>query len=120
MKRRAFLGVAAGGAAAVAMPGVAQAVVSSPRHPIGIGARAAGPTPADWTALAHDLQGTLVRPGDRSYTVDSYLFDPRFDGIHPAGIAYVDNAHDVGTCLAFVRKFGVKFTARSGGHSYAG
>ena len=50
----------------------------------------------------------------------SYLFDPRFDGIHPAGIAYVKNAHDVGTCLAFVRKFGVKFAARSGGHSYAG
>ncbi len=52
--------------------------------------------------------------------MDSYLFDPRFDGIHPAGIAYVDNAHDVGTCLAFVRKFGVKFAARSGGHGYAG
>ena len=65
-------------------------------------------------------QGPLVRPGDRSYTVDSYLFDPRFDGIHPAGIAYVKNAHDVGTCLAFVRKFGVKFAARSGGHGYAG
>ena len=30
------------------------------------------------------------------------------------------NAHDVGTCLAFVRKFGIKFAARSGGHSYAG
>ncbi len=85
-----------------------------------IGAPSSGPTPADWTALGHDLQGSLVRPGDRSYTVDSYLFDPRFDGIHPAGIAYVDNAHDVGTCLAFVRKFGIKFAARSGGHSYAG
>ena len=32
----------------------------------------------------------------------------------------MDNAHDIGTCLAFVRKFGVKFAARSGGHSYAG
>jgi FAD/FMN-containing dehydrogenase len=128
VKRRAFLGVAAGGVAALAVPAVAEAAVPSPRSPIapaarrsiGIGARAAGPTAADWTALAHDLQGSLVRPGDRSYTVDSYLFDPRFDGIHPAGIAYVDNAHDIGTCLAFVRKFGVKFAARSGGHSYAG
>src|SRR6202042_1771324 len=33
VKRRAFLGVAAGGAAAVAMPGVAQAAVPNPRHP---------------------------------------------------------------------------------------
>jgi FAD/FMN-containing dehydrogenase len=128
VKRRAFLGVAAGGVAAIAVPAVAEAAVPSPRspvapatrRPIGIGARSAGPTAADWTALAHDLKGSLVRPGDRSYTVDSYLFDPRFDGIHPAGIAYVDNATDIGTCLAFVRKFGVKFAARSGGHSYAG
>ena len=127
MKRRAFLGAAAGGVAAIAVPGRRRGRRTQSPHPvapaarrIGIGARAAGPTPADWTALAHDLKGTLVRPGDRSYTVDSYLFDPRFDGIHPAGIAYVDNAHDVGTCLAFVRKFGVKFAARSGGHSYAG
>ena len=128
MKRRAFLGAAAGGVAAIAVPAAAEAAVHSPRSPIvpaarrsaGIGARSAGPTPADWTALAHDLAGPLVRPGDQSYTVDSFLFDPRFDGIHPAGIAYVKNAHDVGTCLAFVRKFGVKFAARSGGHSYGG
>jgi FAD/FMN-containing dehydrogenase len=120
VKRRAFIGVAAGGAAAIAVPGVAQAAETRPAVRTGIAARASGPTPADWTALAHDLAGPLVRPGDRSYTVDSYLFDPRFDGIHPAGIAYVKNAHDVGTCLAFVRKFGIKFAARSGGHSYAG
>ncbi len=30
------------------------------------------------------------------------------------------NAHDVSTCLAFVRKFAIPFAARSGGHSYAG
>jgi FAD/FMN-containing dehydrogenase len=129
VKRRAFLGAAVGGVAAIAVgPAVAEAAVPSPRSPIttgarrsiGIGARSAGPTAADWTALAHDLKGSLVRPGDRSYTVDSYLFDPRFDGVHPAGIAYVDNATDIGTCLAFVRRFGVKFAARSGGHSYAG
>ena len=48
------------------------------------------------------------------------LFDPRFDSLHPAGIAYCRNPHDVATCLAFVRKFGVPVAARCGGHSYAG
>ena len=48
------------------------------------------------------------------------LFDPRFDSLHPAGVAYCRNPHDVVTCLAFVRKFGVPVAARCGGHSYAG
>jgi FAD/FMN-containing dehydrogenase len=109
--------VAAGGVAALAVPEVASAALN---RPAGIAARASGPTAADWNALAHDLDGTLVRPGEAGYAVDSRLFDPRFDGIHPAGIAYVKTNADVGTCLAFVRKYGVKFAARSGGHSYAG
>jgi FAD/FMN-containing dehydrogenase len=52
--------------------------------------------------------------------VSKRLFDPRFDSLHPAGIAYCGNPHDVATCLAFVRKFGVPVAARCGGHSYAG
>jgi FAD/FMN-containing dehydrogenase len=83
-------------------------------------ARSAGPTPADWTALGHDLHGTLVRPGDASYAVDKLLYDPRFDGLKPAGIAYCHSIADVQTCLAFARKFGVPVATRSGGHSYAG
>jgi FAD/FMN-containing dehydrogenase len=120
LKRRAFLGIAAGGAAAVAVPGIARAATDRTLSPSGILARTAAPTPADWTALAKDLAGTLVRPGDARYATAKLLFDPRFDGQHPAGIAYVANAHDVSTCLAFVRKFGIPFAGRSGGHSYAG
>ena len=78
------------------------------------------PTPADWTALGQDLSGRLVRPGDAAYTVSKRLFDPRFDSLHPAGVAYCRNSRDVATCLAFVRKFGVPVAARCGGHSYAG
>jgi FAD/FMN-containing dehydrogenase len=78
------------------------------------------PSPADWTALGHDLSGRLVRPGDAAYTVSKRLFDPRFDSLHPAGVAYCRNSRDVATCLAFVRKFGVPVAARCGGHSYAG
>jgi FAD/FMN-containing dehydrogenase len=81
---------------------------------------ASSPRPADWTALGHDLSGTLVRPGEAAYTVSKRLFDPRFDSLHPAGIAYCRNPHDVSTCLAFVRKFGIGVAARCGGHSYAG
>jgi FAD/FMN-containing dehydrogenase len=75
---------------------------------------------ADWTALGHDLSGTLVRPSEAAYTVAKRQFDPRFDSLHPAGIAYCRDPHDVSTCLAFVRKYGLPVAARSGGHSYAG
>ena len=64
--------------------------------------------------------GRLVRPGEAAYTTSKRLFDPRFDSLHPAGVAYCRNPHDVSTCLAFVRKFGVPVAARCGGHSYAG
>jgi hypothetical protein len=114
LKRRTFLAAATAGAAVVAAPAIARA--ASP----GIAARAAGPSPADWTALAMDLSGTLVRPGESAYSTARLLFDPRFDGQRPAGIAFVKSAHDVSTCLAFVRKFKIPFAARSGGHSYAG
>jgi FAD/FMN-containing dehydrogenase len=78
------------------------------------------PSPADWAALGRDLSGPLVRPGEAAYPVSKRLFDPRFDSLRPAGIAYCRNPHDVATCLAFVRKFGVQVAARCGGHSYAG
>jgi FAD/FMN-containing dehydrogenase len=112
LSRRAVLGIAAGGAAAVAAPGIARAARTA--RP------GAGPTPGDWAGLARDLSGRLVRPGDAGYTVARRLFDPRFDGIRPAGVAYVASPHDVATCLAFVRKFKLPVAARSGGHSYAG
>ena len=123
--RRAFIGVAAGTVAAVAVPEVVHAAVSAPAAPSSrtgpaVAARAAGPSPADWTALARDLSGTLVRPGEAAYTTDRLLFDPRFDGQRPAGIAYVKSPHDVATCIAFVRKFKIPFSTRSGGHSDGG
>jgi FAD/FMN-containing dehydrogenase len=86
------------------------------------GARAASgpPKAADWAALARDLSGPLIRPGESGYTTAKELFDPRFDSLHPAGIAYCRNPQDVATSLAFVRKYGLPVAARCGGHSYAG
>jgi FAD/FMN-containing dehydrogenase len=132
--RRAFLrwAAAAGGAGLLssctrsASTGAANSTASKAAATAGAtGAGAApaatgSPAPADWTALGHDLSGPLVRPGEAAYTVSKWLFDPRFDSLHPAGIAYCRNPHDVATCLAFVRKYSVPVAARCGGHSYAG
>ena len=78
------------------------------------------PTDADWSALASGLQGNLIRPDNAQYPVARQLFNPRFDTILPAAIAYCVSPADVQTCLAFVQRFGLPFTPRSGGHSYAG
>ncbi|HEY6791328.1 MAG TPA: hypothetical protein VI365_28865, partial [Trebonia sp.] len=129
--RRKFLGTAssvvAGGLAATACSALRPGTAVSPLTPLKASpaaqvvpltaARRGAPTPADWTALAHDLSGPLIRPGDASYDVDKRLYDPRFDGLNPAGIAYCHSVHDVVTCLAFVRKYGIPVAARSGGHS---
>jgi FAD/FMN-containing dehydrogenase len=135
--RRAFLrlAAAAGGAGLLAScsrssgSSAASGTASRTTSPAGpqtgstaptVGASSSPPSSADWTALGHDLSGTLVRPGESAYTVAKRQFDPRFDSLHPAGIAYCRDPHDVSTCLAFVRKYGVPVAARSGGHSYAG
>ncbi|MDH6575832.1 FAD-binding oxidoreductase [Kitasatospora sp. MAP5-34] len=76
--------------------------------------------PADWAALAKDLGGLLIRPGDSRYDTASQLFQPQFDSLRPSAVAYVGGADDVATCLAFAQRYGVPVTARSGGHSYAG
>ncbi|HEY1920313.1 MAG TPA: FAD-binding oxidoreductase [Streptosporangiaceae bacterium] len=125
--RRAFLGwaaaaaaTAAGGAGLAACSGPGKSTTQpSPRSPSPTLKRTA-PTSADWTALGQDLDGHLVRPGEQDYGTARLLFDPRFDSIKPAGVAYCRSAADVATCLAFARRSIVPMTARSGGHSYAG
>jgi len=133
--RRAFLRIAgaAGGAsllsacsggrgASTAGGTIAASVTSTGGAALSARASAAAgpPKAADWTALARDLSGPLIRPGESGYTTARELFDPRFDSLRPAGIAYCRNPHDVATSLAFVRKFGIPVAARCGGHSYAG
>jgi FAD/FMN-containing dehydrogenase len=81
----------------------------------------AGASAADWQALGRRLSTReLVVPGQAGYTTARQLFDPRFDAVEPAGIAYCGTPQDVSACLAFVRRFGLPVAARSGGHSYGG
>ena len=76
---------------------------------------------ADWQALRRRLStDELVLPGQAGYSTARQLFDPRFDAVEPAGIAYCGTPQDVSACLAFVRRFGLPVAARSGGHSYGG
>ena len=77
-------------------------------------------TETDWKAFAAGLTGRLSRPGDPTYPIDKQIYDPVYDTVRPAGIAYCANAGDVARSLAFAREHGLPFTARSGGHSYAG
>ena len=84
-------------------------------------AAAPKPTRADWAALrAHLSTGRLVRPHEHGYDQARHLFEPRFDHLQPAGIAYCGTGADVATCLSFVRRFQLAVRVRSGGHSYAG
>lgn len=125
MNRREFLALCALGA----LPGALAACQSGPsvtgsatptRRPAATATHAPTPAGADWTALANQLQGTLIRPGSSRYTTAHQLFNTRFDTIQPAAIAYCASPADVQACLAFTRRFTVPFAARSGGHSYAG
>ncbi|GER90353.1 hypothetical protein KDW_45150 [Dictyobacter vulcani] len=77
-------------------------------------------TEADWSTLAKNIKGSLIRPNNVQYATAHQLFDPQFDGIKPAGVAYCASPKDVQTCLAFVSRFNLPVTVRSGGHSYAG
>jgi FAD/FMN-containing dehydrogenase len=73
-----------------------------------------------WQALANAMDGPLVRPQDPGYLVGLQLYDPRFDSVRPAAIAYCSSVSDVQRCLTFARTNDLPFAARSGGHSYAG
>jgi hypothetical protein len=128
LPRRAFLGAAAI-AAASACTGrpapTASPTGSSPTRTPAPGTPSAprppaGPAAADWTALGAGLAGELVRPADAGYAAARQLFDPRYDAVRPAGIAYCTEPADVQECLRFATRYGMPVTARAGGHSYAG
>jgi FAD/FMN-containing dehydrogenase len=78
------------------------------------------PTTAEWKTFASGLTGRLSRPGDPGYPVDLELYDPVYDSIQPAGIAFCANASDVARSIGFAREHGLPMAPRSGGHSYAG
>ncbi|GAA1419810.1 FAD-binding oxidoreductase [Streptomyces thermospinosisporus] len=78
------------------------------------------PRPADWTALARDLDGPLIRPGDATWPTAHRLYNTRFDPLKPSAVAYVRHPDDIRTALTFARRHTTPLTIRNGGHSYTG
>ncbi|MFB7506450.1 FAD-binding oxidoreductase, partial [Streptomyces broussonetiae] len=75
---------------------------------------------ANWAALARDLDGTLIRPGDAAWKTAHQLYNTRFDGLRPAAVAYAAHPDDIRTTLSYAQAHGLKVSIRNGGHSYAG
>ena len=127
--RRGFLR-AAGAAAGAGMLAACTQVRSAPaaaRHAARLPSPAVtppvtvSPAAADWRALQRGLSThRLLQPGQPGYHTARLLFDPRFDDLRPAGVAYCATPADVALCLSFVRRFALPVAARSGGHSYGG
>ncbi|MCO6005543.1 FAD-binding oxidoreductase [Actinoallomurus purpureus] len=112
-------GLAVTGALTTAAGGACRPIGQSPASSSPL-AMSHTPKAADWSALGRSLAGRLIRPDDTDYTRARKNFNPRFDMIRPAGIAYCESPHDVAECLNFVRRYGLSVTPRCGGHSYTG
>ena len=61
-----------------------------------------------------------MRPGDPAYDAARILYNTRFDGVRPQGVARCASPDDVRACVAFAAQTGVPLALRSGGHSYGG
>ncbi|MFJ8083316.1 FAD-binding oxidoreductase [Streptomyces sp. NPDC096205] len=102
-----------GGTSASASP----TLLSSSTAMTATGASAAA---AGWAALARDLDGSLIRPGDASWAAARQLYNTRFDGLKPAAVAYVAHTADIRTVLSYAKAHDLRVAIRNGGHSYAG
>ncbi|WP_405615856.1 FAD-binding oxidoreductase [Streptomyces sp. NBC_00076] len=122
MERRTFIGGTATALAAVATGcktgggSAASTSASTSRTSF----RTTSATAANWSALARDLDGLLVRPGDAAWPAARQLYNTRFDSLTPAAVAYVAGTDDIRTALSYARAHSLHVAIRNGGHSYAG
>jgi FAD/FMN-containing dehydrogenase len=104
--RRELLGRAGAGALALAVPGGTAAAAGLPR-------RAA-------RALRAAVRGPVLLPGTPGYGSARLVYNERFDGIRPQAVVEARDTRDVQAVVRWAERFGVRVTARSGGHSYGG
>ncbi|MET8449949.1 FAD-binding oxidoreductase [Streptomyces sp. NPDC005209] len=112
-------GTGGGPAATSSSPGTAGTSLSTTSSRTSLKTTSAAAA-ADWAALARDLDGPLIRPGDATWKTAHQLYNTRFDGLRPAAVAYVSHPDDIRTTLAYARAHGIHVAIRNGGHSYAG
>ena len=127
MERRTFISGGAAALAATALTGCGSGSDTSARssaHAFSSSGTALKTTSqaaaANWAALARDLDGPLVRPGDAGWRTAHQLYNTRFDGLRPAAVAYAAHADDIRTTLAYAHAHRMRVSIRNGGHSYAG
>ena len=61
-----------------------------------------------------------VFPGDETYNASYMLFDPSYDDVKPAFVAFPESVEDVQRCLQCSAANAVPCVVKSGGHSNAG
>ncbi|MEU5686767.1 hypothetical protein DEJ48_20975 [Streptomyces venezuelae] len=138
MERRTFIGTTAATLAAATVAGCSGGTPDGPGTRTGAGATASGggtrsaggtpirtssaasSSPATLKALARDLDGTLVQPGQAKWAAARQLYNTRYDDLKPTAVAYVAHPDDIRTALAYARAHRTKVAIRNGGHSYAG
>ncbi|MFJ4711671.1 FAD-binding oxidoreductase [Streptomyces sp. NPDC088785] len=131
IERRTFIAASAAALTATAVPGCTSSSGGSPAATTAsAGSRSAPPrstsasagvrAAADLDALAKDLDGSLVRPGQAQWAAARQLYNTRFDSLRPTAVAYAAGPDDVRTTLAYARAHRVPVAIRNGGHSYAG
>ena len=127
MERRTFIGGTAAALAAAATAckttsssGSGSSTSTATTRTTATATKTSRTTPATWTALARDLDGPLIRPGDTNWPAAHQLYNTRFDPLKPAAVAYIAHAEDIRTALTYARAHNVHVAIRNGGHSYAG
>lgn len=107
--RRHFLQAGAFGAAALSL--APSAVLAKPALKLG---------PHGLRAMARDLDGRLILPGQDGFALAAWPNNARWSGVQPQAIAMCATQRDVQLCVRWAADSGLPFAIRSGGHNYAG
>jgi hypothetical protein len=76
--------------------------------------------PTTLKGLAAQLRGKLLFPGQTAYVQAEPVANAAYESIQPQAIAMVASESDVQACVRYAASTRIPFTARAGGHSYAG
>jgi FAD/FMN-containing dehydrogenase len=70
--------------------------------------------------LGRAIDGEVVVPESSDFATHAQAFNAAFDAVAPRGIVRPRSSGDVAETIEFVRRSGLPFAVRSGGHCFAG